>query len=118
MNIDTQIKTGFYREAETSDDEATARSDDIETGKSESENVKSEDGNAEIHDVSLHPINELVVSQCKKRKVYTRKTGKVINLRDYQNYRIIIMLTSYILLTDRSRRTSNKETRWKTADNN
>ena len=76
MNRDTQIKTsGFYREAETSDDEATARSDDIETVKFESENVKSEDGNAEIHDVPQHPINELVVSQCKKRKVYTRKTG-------------------------------------------
>ena len=101
MNIDTQIKTGFYREAETSDDEATARSDDIETGKSE--NVKSEYGNAEIHDVAPHSINELVVSQCKKRKAYTRKTGKVINLRDYQNYRIIIMLTSYIFLIDRSR---------------
>ena len=76
MNRDTQIKTsGFYREAETSDDEETARSDDIETGKSESVNVKSEDGNAEIHDVVQHSINALVVSQCKKRKAYTRKTG-------------------------------------------
>ena len=79
MNRDTKIKTsGFYCDAETSDDEATAsaRSDDIETGKSDI--VKSEDGNAEIHDVSLHPINELVVSQCKKRKAYTRKTGNKI----------------------------------------
>ena len=117
MNRDTKIMTSrFYCDAEISDDEASARSDDIETEKLDI--VKPEDGNAEIHDVPPHPINELVVSQCKKRKVYTRKTGKVINLRDYQNYRIIIMLTSYILLTDRSRRTNQKETRWKTADNN
>ena len=75
MNRDTKIKTsGFYRDEETSDEE-TARSDDIETGKSESENVKSEDGNAKIHDVVQHSINALVVNQCKKRKSYTRKTG-------------------------------------------
>ena len=60
----------FY--SESSDDEATAtaRSDDIETGKSDI--VKSE--YAEIHDVSPHPINELVESDSKKRKA-TRKTG-------------------------------------------
>ena len=76
MNRDTKIKnSGFYRDAETSDEE-TARSDS-ETAKSESENVKSEDGNAEIHDVETvqHSINALVVSQSKKRKAYTRKTG-------------------------------------------
>ena len=51
MNRDTKIKnSGFYRDVETSDEE-TARSDDIETSKSESENVKSEDGNAEIREV-------------------------------------------------------------------
>ena len=74
MNRDTKNKTsGFYCDAETSDDEATARSDDIETGKSDI--VKSEYENAEIHDVSPHPINELVESHRKKRKAYTRKTG-------------------------------------------
>ena len=73
MNRDTKIKTSrFYCDAETSDDEASARSDDIETGKLDI--VKSEDENAEIHDVSQHP-NELVVSHSKKRKAYTRKTG-------------------------------------------
>ena len=63
----------FY--SESSDDEATAtaRSDDIETGKSDI--VKSEYENAEIHDVSPHPINELVESHSKKRKAYTRNTG-------------------------------------------
>ena len=63
----------FY--SESSDDEVTAsaRSDDIETGKSDF--VKSEDGNAEIHDVSPHPINELVESHSKKRKAYTPRTG-------------------------------------------
>ena len=76
---DTKIKnSGFYLDVETSDEE-TARSDDIETGKYESENVKSEDGNAEIHDVDTvqHSINALVVSQRKKRKAVTnkRKTG-------------------------------------------
>ena len=92
MNRDTQIKTsGFYREAETSDDEATARSDDIETGKSE--NVKSEYGNAEIHDVAPHSINELVVSQCKKRKAYTRKTGnKFARLSELPHYNYVDVL--------------------------
>ena len=94
MNRDTKIKTSvFYRDAETSDDEATARSDDIETGKSESENVKSEDGNAEIHDVSPHPINELVVSHCKKRKAYTRKTGnKIAWLSELPHYNYVDVL--------------------------
>ena len=71
MNTDIMTSRIY---SESSDDEATAtaRSDDIETGKSDI--VKSEDGNAEIHDVSPHPINELVESDSKKRKA-TRKTG-------------------------------------------
>ena len=65
---------GFYRDAETSDEE-TARSDS-ETAKSESKNVRSDDGNAELND----SINALVVSlqsQRKKRKAvtYKRRTG-------------------------------------------
>ena len=70
MNTDIMTSRIY---SESSDDEATARSDDIETGKSDF--VKSEDENAEIHDVSQHPINELVVSHSKKRKAYTRNTG-------------------------------------------
>ena len=70
MNTDIMTSRIY---SESSDDEATARSDDIETGKSDI--VKSEDGNAVIHDVSPHPINELVESHSKKRKAYTRKTG-------------------------------------------
>ena len=73
MNRDTKIKkSGFYRDAETSDEESA---------KSESENVKSDDGNAELNDVETvqHSINALVVSQSqrKKRKAVTnkRKTG-------------------------------------------
>ena len=67
MNTDIMTSRIY---SESSDDEvtATARSDDIET-------VKSEYENAEIHDVSPHPINELVESDSKKRKAYTRKTG-------------------------------------------
>ena len=64
----------FYCESSDDDVNASARSDDIETGKSDI--VKSEYENAEIHDVSPHPINELVESDSKKRKAYTRKTGK------------------------------------------
>ena len=88
MNRDTKNKTfRFYGDAETQDDEVTAsaRSDDIETGKSDF--VKSEDGNAEIHDVSPHPINELVESHRKKRKAYTRNTGnKFARLSELQHY--------------------------------
>ena len=74
--------------SESSDDEATARSDDIETGKSDI--VKSEDG--EIHDVSPHPI-ELVESHSKKRKAYTRRTGnKIALLSELQHYVIIITI--------------------------
>ena len=78
MNTDSRIYS------ESSDDEATARSDDIETGKSDF--VKSEDENAEIHDVSPHPI-ELVESHSKKRKAYTRRTGNnFARLSELQHY--------------------------------
>ena len=79
------MTSGFYCDAESSDDEvnASARSDDIETGKSDI--VKSED--AEIHDVSPHPINELVESHSKKRKAYTRNTGnKFARLSELLHY--------------------------------
>ena len=72
MNRDTKIKkSGFYRDVESSDEESA---------KSESENVKSDDGNAEIHDLEcVKSLNALVVShtQRKKRKAVTnkRKTG-------------------------------------------
>ena len=74
MNTDIMTSRIY---SESSDDEATAtaRSDDIETGKSDI--VKSEYENAEIHDVSPHPI-ELVESHSKKRKAYTRRTGNKI----------------------------------------
>ena len=68
MNRDTKIKkSGFYRDVESSDEE---------TAKYESENVRSDDGNAELND----SINALVVSshsQSKKRKAvtYKRRTG-------------------------------------------
>ena len=74
----------FYSESSDDDVNASARSDDIETGKSDF--VKSEDENAEIHDVSPHPI-ELVESHSKKRKAYTRRTGNnFARLSELQHY--------------------------------
>ena len=84
--MNTDIMTSrFYCESSDDDVNASAKSDDIETGKSDF--VKSEYENTEIHDVSPHPINELVESHSKKRKAYTRRTGnKIARLTELQHY--------------------------------